>query len=193
MKQLILASKSPRRRELLTQMGVGEFAILSPEVEEIVDNSLTPAEIVQSLALQKAQATQPLTQGNPVIIGADTIVVADGAILGKPKDEGDALAMLDALSGKSHQVFTGIALVEGEKAVTSFEATTVTFRTLSPEEKQAYVQTGEPMDKAGGYGIQGYGALLIEGICGDYFNVVGLPICKLGQMLQGFGIGAMGK
>lgn len=193
MKQLILASKSPRRKELLAQMGVGEFSILSPDVEEIVDHTLSPEEIVQSLALQKAKATQPLTEGTPLIIGADTIVVAGGEILGKPKDETHALAMLDTLSGRSHQVFTGIALVEGDLAKTAFEATTVTFRTLSPEEKQAYVQTGEPMDKAGGYGMQGYGALLIEGICGDYFNVVGLPICKLGQMLQGFGIGTMVK
>ena len=123
-----------------------------------------------------------------LVIGAEPVVVLDGAILGKPRDGAEAEAMLAALSGRDHQVFTGVTLCQGDRILTQAEETQVTFRPLTGQEIRQYVSTGEPMDKAGAYGIQGLGGLLVEGIRGDYHNVMGLPICRLGRMLLDFGV-----
>ena len=186
--KIILASKSPRRRELLNQMGIEEFKVTAPNVDETVEPSLSPAETVEQLSLRKAQAAVNRAGPNDLIIAADTVVALDGKILGKPRDEEDAFAMLSALSGREHHVYTGVTLIRGDQTVTSCEVTAVVFRTLAPEEIRGYIATGEPMDKAGAYGIQGRGALLVEGIRGDYCNVVGLPLFRLSRMLSEFGV-----
>ena len=185
--QIILASQSPRRRELLTQMGLSDFIIRPAQGEEIIDPALSPNELVKTLSAQKA-AEVAQTAPEALIIAADTVVTADGRVLGKPRDEEDAVAMLRFLSGRTHTVYTGVTVCRGANSLSHAEATQVRFRPLSDEEIAAYVATGEPMDKAGAYGIQGIGALLVEGIEGDYFNVVGLPVCRLGQMLREFGV-----
>ncbi len=191
--KLILASASPRRRELLEQIGVS-FVIESSDVEEVVDASLPPEQQVQSLALQKAQAVaRKHTEG--LVLGADTVVVNEGKLLGKPRDTAEAKAMLAALSGKWHQVMTAVALVDaamGENQTqnvwTSVEITNVKFRELTEDDIAAYVATKESMDKAGAYGIQGYGALLVEKIEGCYNNVVGLPLQQVAAGLRTWGI-----
>lgn len=186
---LILASASPRRRELLTQIGVS-FVVEVSDVEEVIDAALLPHALVASLALQKAQAVaKNHTEG--IVLGADTIVVADGNILGKPQDAAQAKAMLQSLSGRWHQVMTAVALVDArddQKVWTSVESTNVKFRNLTQEDIAAYVATGESMDKAGAYGIQGYGALLVERIEGCYNNVVGLPLQQVARGLNQWGI-----
>lgn len=174
---LILASASPRRRELLAQIGV-KFVIEVSDVEEIIDPTQSPEQQVQSLALQKAQAVASNhTKG--LVLGADTIVVDQGSLLGKPRSEAEAREMLSSLSGKWHQVMTAVALVDASDRTntwTSVEITNVKFRDLTEDDIAAYIATGESMDKAGAYGIQGYGALLVERIEGCYNNVVGLPL-----------------
>lgn len=186
---LILASASPRRRELLTQIGVS-FVVEVSDVEEVIDAALLPHALVASLALQKAQAVaKNHTEG--IVLGADTIVVADGNILGKPQDAAQAKAMLQSLSGRWHKVMTAVALVDArddQKVWTSVESTNVKFRNLTQEDIAAYVATGESMDKAGAYGIQGYGALLVERIEGCYNNVVGLPLQQVARGLNQWGI-----
>ena len=186
---LILASASPRRRELLTQIGV-KFEIKISDVEEVMDSSLSAEAQVQSLALQKAQAVATsLNEG--WVLGADTVVVNNGVLLGKPRNETEAKEMLDSLSGKWHQVMTAVALVDasGEQQTwTSVEITNVKFRDLTEEDIAAYVATGESMDKAGAYGIQGYGALLVERIEGCYNNVVGLPLQLVAAGLRTWGV-----
>ena len=132
-----------------------------------------------------------LSDPGDLVIAADTVVAVDGQVLGKPRDRADALRMLAALSGRAHTVYTGVTLCRDGEVLTQHEATQVRFRTLTTAEMEAYVDTGEPMDKAGAYGIQGYGALLVEGIEGDYSNVVGLPVCRLGRMLARFGVDAL--
>lgn len=187
MTKLILASQSPRRRELLGQMGLTDFAIIPAVGEEHIPQHLPPAQVVEELSRQKAleiAAQHP----DAIVIGADTVVALGDLILGKPKDEADAIGMLTALSGNSHTVYTGFTVCCGHEIVTAHEATTVHFRSLTQSEIAAYVATGEPLDKAGSYGIQGRGGLLVEGISGDYCNVVGLPICQLGLVLRGFGV-----
>ena len=188
---IILASGSPRRRQLLTQMGIEDFVVHSSDVDETVDRALPPAAIVEELSLRKAKAVEAELGDKDLILAADTIVAIDGAVLGKPTDERDALRMLTQLSGCRHQVYTGVTLLRGGKAITAHEVTDVTFRKLGGEEIADYIATGEPMDKAGAYGIQGYGALLVERIEGDYFNVMGLTVCRLGQMLESIGVHAM--
>lgn len=188
--QLILASQSPRRRELLTQMGLSNFIIQPAQGEEIIDPALPPDELVKTLSAQKA-AEVAQTAPDALILAADTVVTADGRVLGKPQDKEDAAAMLRFLSGRTHTVYTGVTVRRGENSISQAEATQVRFRPLSEEEIAAYVATGEPMDKAGSYGIQGIGALLVEGIEGDYFNVVGLPVCRLGRILREFGVDAL--
>lgn len=185
---IILASNSPRRRELLGQMGIKEFQIISPDVDETVEDGLSPAEMVERLSLRKAQAAARKAGDDDLIVAADTVVALDGAVLGKPEDEDGAFAMLSALSGREHHVYTGVTVLQRSHAVTSHEETAVVFRTLSPEEIRGYIATGEPMDKAGAYGIQGLGALLVSGIRGDYCNVVGLPVFRLGRILAQFGV-----
>lgn len=186
---LILASKSPRRRELLAQMGLTDFEIHPALGEELAQPNLTPPELVQALALHKAQeVAQAFAQSGDVVIGADTIVVLDGQVLGKPHDEAHALAMLTALSGREHHVYTGVAVLQDGRALVQAEDTAVWFRNASEGELRRYIATGEPMDKAGAYGIQGRGGLLVSRIQGDYTNVVGLPIVRLASMLAQFGV-----
>ncbi len=174
--RLILASASPRRKELLTLAGF-EFDVVTSSVDEVIDSKLKPHELVVSLASQKAKAVASKYNGRTVI-GADTVVVLNGKVLGKPKNEQDAVDMLKALSENTHEVYTGVYLVNGEKEKGFFECTKVKFCKLTDEQIAAYVATREPMDKAGSYGIQGKGCVLVEGIEGDYFNVVGFPVSR---------------
>ena len=185
---IILASQSPRRRELLGQMGLKGFKVLSPEVDEHVEGNPDPASLVEQLSLRKASAVAQRADEDDLIIAADTVVVLDGAVLGKPADEREAFAMLSALSGNRHHVYTGVTVLRGGQVFTSHECTTVTFREVEPHEISSYIATGEPMDKAGAYGIQGLGALLIQRIEGDYYNVMGLPVYRLGRMLAELGL-----
>lgn len=185
---IILASQSPRRRELLGQMGLKGFKITSPDVDEDMGENLHPSLVVEELSLRKARAVAAHAHEDDLIIAADTVVALEGTVLGKPADEGDAFTMLSALSGNRHYVYTGVTVLQGDKAVTQHEVTTVSFRDVEPQEIENYIATGEPMDKAGAYGIQGLGALLIDRIDGDYFNVMGLPIFRLGRILTEFGI-----
>lgn len=184
MAEIILASASPRRKELLSTAGI-EFTVKVADVEEKIDDGLTPAEVVRSLALQKAQA---VADKNPeaIVIGADTIVVLDDVILGKPQSEENAVEMLISLSGRSHTVYTGVALIRGDKVRNFCEATQVEFYDLTKEDIDAYVATKDCMDKAGAYGIQTNGCVLIRKIDGDYFNVVGLPVSKVYRELRDF-------
>lgn len=183
MKPIVLASASPRRRELLGQMGISTFEVLPAKGEETAPDGLIPAELVQHLALQKAQEVAAL-RPDAIVIGADTIVVLDDAVLGKPKDKADAVRMLTALSGRSHKVYTGLAVLSGARSHCHVECTDVDFRKLTETEIADYIATGEPMDKAGAYGIQGRACVFIRGIQGDYYNVVGLPVCALHELLN---------
>lgn len=178
---IILASKSPRRRELLTMLGF-DFDVIPAVGDEVIDNNMTPGETVMSLALAKAREIAN-EHTDSLIIGADTLVYLDGKAMGKPSSEEEAANMLHELSGRVHQVYTGVAVIHGDIEKADFEKTDVEFRTLTDEEIKWYIGTGEPMDKAGSYGIQGQGAVFIPGIRGDYFNVMGLPLCKLWSML----------
>lgn len=190
---IILASQSPRRKELLLQMGLRGFKIISPDVDEHVEGNPSPAELVEALSRRKAGAVAAQADEDDLIIAADTVVALDGAVLGKPEDERDAFSMLSALSGNRHMVYTGVTVIRGAQAVTTHEETVVTFRELEPDEISSYIETGEPMDKAGAYGIQGLGALLVSGIEGDYFNVMGLPVYRLGRILADFGLDLLGQ
>lgn len=185
--KIVLASQSPRRKELLGRMGL-EFATQASKIDESAFDGLEARELVATLSREKAQWIARQLDGETLVIGADTVVVRDGAALGKPKDAEDAVAMLLSLSGRDHQVCTGVTVCRGDRVLTQVEETQVTFRELTEAEVRQYVSTGEPMDKAGAYGIQGLGGLLVEGIRGDYSNVVGLPVCRLGQMLKDFGV-----
>lgn len=185
--KIVLASQSPRRRELLGKMGL-EFTTKSPEIDEEAIHGLPAQELVKTLSREKALHIAQREDPDTIVIGSDTVVVLDGEILGKPTSVGQAEEMITALSSRSHEVCTGVTVCQGEKVVSQVEVTQVTFRSLTPEEVRRYVQTGEPMDKAGAYGIQGYGALLVEGIQGDYSSVVGLPVCRLGRILLDFGV-----
>lgn len=185
--KIVLASQSPRRKELLGRMGL-EFVTQASKIDESAFDGLEARELVATLSREKAQWIARQLDGETLVIGADTVVVRDGAALGKPKDAEDAVAMLLSLSGRDHQVCTGVTVCRGDRVLTQVEETQVTFRELTEAEVRQYVSTGEPMDKAGAYGIQGLGGLLVEGIRGDYSNVVGLPVCRLGQMLKNFGV-----
>ena len=179
--ELILASQSPRRRDLLGLLRV-PFTVLPADIDEKMDPTLPPQQEVARVSRLKAEAT-PRDPGD-VVIAADTIVVLDGQILGKPADRQEAAGMLRALSGRDHQVMTGLAVLRDDRALVCTEITDVHFRPLTDGEILRYVDTGEPMDKAGAYGIQGYAAPFVERIRGDYYNVMGLPVCRLWQMLQ---------
>lgn len=185
---IILASKSPRRQELLHRMGVEEFTIMESRADETVKEGLSPDQVVRELAARKAEAVLHKAKPGDIVIAADTIVTLEGTILGKPTDESDAFQMLSMLSGVRHQVYTGLAVYQGDVRIVEHECTSVCFRELSGAEIEGYIATGEPMDKAGGYGIQGRGSLFVERIDGDYFNVVGLPICRLGRILADLGV-----
>lgn len=188
MAEIILASASPRRRELLANMGLDFKVIVSEADESSVDSSVPPHIYVQELALLKATATAERIKNNKsaVIISADTIVVNEGNVLGKPKDEADAFNILKSLAGKSHKVYTGFCILRAEDAYTVCRhvETDVVFKSLTDEKIKRYIASGEPMDKAGAYGIQGLGAMLVDYIHGDYFNVVGLPVSALADTLE---------
>lgn len=185
MDKLILASASPRRKELLQQVGADFTVEVSDADEHTVPRTLPPDLYVQELAMLKATAVAKHRTGG-LVIGADTVVVLDGAILGKPADTADAARMLSRLSGREHAVFTGIAVCDAATLRTACRAerTLVRFRELSDAEIAAYIATGEPMDKAGAYGIQQRGGLFVTGVTGDFANVVGLPLCTLFTLLD---------
>ena len=179
--QLILASASPRRKELLGLFHI-PFTIRVADIDETMDNTRSPYDEVARVSRLKAQAVE--RQADDIVIAADTIVVCGGKVLGKPGSAAEAVSMLQLLSGRDHQVMTGVTVLRGETAVTCTEVTDIHFRELSRREIEAYVATGEPMDKAGAYGIQGGAALFAEKMVGDYYNVMGLPVCKLWQVLS---------
>ena len=179
--QLILASASPRRKELLGLFHV-PFVIRVADIDETMDNRKSPYEEVARVSCLKALAVE--READDVVIAADTIVVCEGKVLGKPASEAEAVAMLQLLSGRDHQVMTGCTVARGDSAVTFTEVTDLHFRNLSQKEIENYVASGEPMDKAGSYGIQGGAALFCERMTGDYYNVMGLPVCRLGQVLK---------
>ncbi|MGJ7912297.1 Maf family protein [Neobacillus sp. LXY-1] len=185
MQNLILASSSPRRKELLENLRFS-FTISSSEVDETFDPKLSPDEIVMELAERKAQAV--FKQNNHAfVIGSDTIVVADNEVLGKPNDEAEAFEMLRTLSGKQHDVFTGVAILSPTGTTRFYEKTEVWFWELTDEEIRSYVKSGEPLDKAGAYGIQQLGSMLVKKINGDYFAVVGLPLARTVRELKRLG------
>ncbi|MBQ6832509.1 MAG: septum formation inhibitor Maf [Oscillospiraceae bacterium] len=179
--KLILASQSPRRRELLSLLNI-PFEVCVSQADETMDPGAPPEQQVALVSRRKAEATP--RQEDQVVIAADTIVVCDGSVMGKPHCREEACQMLERLSGRTHQVMTGLTVLWGEQCHTCTEITDVTFRSLSRQEIDRYVDSGEPMDKAGAYGIQGGAALFAEKLSGDYYNVVGLPVCRLVQVLQ---------
>ena len=178
---LILASASPRRQELLKLFGF-PFSIRVADIDETMDPGKAPFDEVARVSRLKAQAIRCDTED--VVIAADTIVVCEGRVLGKPHSEAEAAEMLQLLSGRDHQVMTGCTIRMGDKCETFTEVTDLHFRPLSEKEIARYVASGEPMDKAGAYGIQGGAALFCERMVGDYYNVMGLPVCRLGQVLR---------
>jgi septum formation protein len=199
--KLILASTSPRRKDLLTSLGLA-FKVQPSTIEEIMDEALEPEQLVLNLAKQKTEdvfssVAAPASGERLLVLGADTIVVLDGKFLGKPVDRADAIAMLKRLSGRAHEVYTGVWLqvLEKDGTVTtshSCERSKVYFRPLEEREMEAYVDTGEPMDKAGAYALQGIGAALIEKIEGSHTNIVGLPIPNVVSLLRGSGYPILG-
>lgn len=184
MPKIILASASPRRKELMELAGY-DFEVICADIVEVVPEEAMPQEVVMSLALQKAQAVAA-EHKEAVVIGSDTVVALDGKILGKPPSEQEACEMLRSLSGRTHKVFTGVAIVCGGKVKNFFDETDVEFYSLGDDEIKKYVATGEPTDKAGAYGIQGKGSVLVKRINGDFFSVMGLPIAKLYREMSDF-------
>ena len=179
--QLILASASPRRKELLGLFHI-PFVIRVADIDETMDDTKSPFDEAARVSRLKALAVE--RQADDIVIAADTIVVCSGKILGKPGSEAEAVSMLQLLSGRDHQVMTGCTVLHGDRTETFTEVTDLHFRDLSRKEIEAYVASGEPMDKAGSYGIQGGAALFCERMAGDYYNVMGLPVCRLGQVLK---------
>ena len=169
-----------------------EFEVMTADIDETMDKRQTPAHEVAAVSARKAEK---IAREHPddVIVSADTIVVIDGGILGKPKDEEDAARMLRLLSGRTHTVYTGLTVHSGGESKTQVVSTEVTFRDLTDAEIAAYIKTGEPMDKAGSYGIQGFGSMFVSGLRGDYFCVMGLPVCTLAGMLRAAGVEILGQ
>ena len=191
MYRIILASGSPRRKELLSLMGVTYEVMVSQKEEKLED--IEPSGLVMELAKMKACDIAEKVEGPAVILGADTVVSCKNKVLGKPKDTEDARRMIAMLAGNSHEVYTGVTMIikeenQTERVVTFYEATKVHVTPMSEEEIQAYVATGEPMDKAGAYGIHGKGSAFVERINGDYFAVVGFPCCYVNSVLNKLGI-----
>ena len=182
---LILASQSPRRRELLGLTGL-PFVVRAADIDETMDPGKAPFDEVARVSRLKAEAVA--RKPEDVVIAADTIVVCGGEVLGKPRNEADAFRILSVLSGRHHEVMTGMTVVCGDKAITHTEVTKIHFRELHPEEIRAYIASGEPMDKAGAYGIQGGAALFADEMVGDYYNVMGLPVCRLAVILRSLGL-----
>lgn len=181
---IILASASPRRKEILENTNV-KFDVVKSEIDEVILDQELPSQVVMRLAFEKCMDIAHRYEDD-LVIGADTVVVLDDIILGKPKDKDDATSMIKKLSGKTHQVITGISLINlnANKKIIDYVVSNVKFKDLSEEDIKDYIQTNESLDKAGAYGIQGYGALLVEEIQGDYFNIVGLPISRLSDLLK---------
>lgn len=186
--RVILASASPRRRELLALVGI-EHEVVPANIDESYQQGETPRQHAERLARGKASALQGKVDGDALIIGSDTIVVVDGDVLGKPTDRAHAEAMLRRLSGRSHTVMTGVAVRWREQLVSDLVEVDVSFRLLSDDDIARYVDTGEPMDKAGAYGIQGYGATIVDRVDGDYFAVMGLPLNRLVRLIESLGLG----
>ena len=182
---LVLASGSPRRRQLLEMLGI-RFRVVPPDVDETYRNGEAPEAYVVRLARKKASAVAARAPGE-LVLGADTTVVVRGDVLGKPSSEEEAATMLASLQGRTHQVMTGVALAAGDRVEHALDVTDVTFRPLDEATIRAYVATGEPMDKAGAYAVQGRGAMLVEGIRGDFFGVMGLPLRLVLELLERFG------
>lgn len=183
-KHIVLASASPRRRALLEALSF-DFEAISSGADESGTETLSPSEAVKELSLRKALwVKERRAEDGSVILAADTLVYINGVPLGKPKDEADAFRMLSTLSGAGHEVYTGVAILHGDKVISEAECTKVFFRDMSEDEIWAYIKTGEPMDKAGAYGIQERGGLFVRRIEGDYFNVLGLPLCKTYELLR---------
>lgn len=185
--ELVLASASPRRKELLNQIGV-QFSVKATDICEAVRPGETAKVYVKRLAIEKARAAFSDCSLGTAVLGADTTVVLDGNIIGKPQNKADAIDILMDLSGKTHQVITSVAIVSDEQTLSVVVETNVTFRTLSMEECDTYWNTGEPLDKAGSYGIQGFGAVFVDRIEGSYSAVVGLPLAETAELLQVIGV-----
>ena len=183
----ILASRSPRRKELLAQIGIRETVVIHPDIDEDALTGLPPSDLVCTLSRQKAEAAFVHAKHDDIILAADTVVVINDRILGKPRDNDDAFSMLSLLSGKCHRVFTGVTVRKCRTVLTDFEQTDVFFRELDPCEILSYIEPGEPCDKAGGYGIQERGAVFVRRIEGDASNVIGLPLCLVYRMLSQIG------
>jgi len=184
----ILASGSPRRSQLLRDLGIENLKIIPSAADETAPDGLSPAELVKALALMKAEEVFSRTEGERLVLAADTLVFLDDQVLGKPADAEDAKRMLRTLSGREHTVYTGVAiLTSGGKRSVRAEGTAVHFRPMSDAEIDWYVSTGEPLDKAGAYGAQGRGCIFVERIEGDFFNVMGLPMCLVVLMLKDLG------
>jgi len=188
-KRIILASKSPRRKFLLEQVGI-DFEVIPSDFEEDIENKKFSRKLIESLAYQKALDVAENKYYDALIIGADTVVILGNKILGKPTDENDAKKMLQNLSGKTHKVITAVAIIDSFENKTLINSTIskVKFKKLSEREIEDYIKTGEPMDKAGAYGIQAYGSLFVEKVEGCYNNIVGLPLNLLSEMLKSFGV-----
>lgn len=189
MKELILASSSPRRRELLSII-TRRFTVQTSDCDEAIAPGTGPVDAVRELSLRKARAVwaQQPDQRDLAVIGSDTVVYIDGEILGKPHSHGEAVAMISRLAGRSHTVCTGVTVITAEETRTFHETTEVHFYPLTPREVEWYCSLEEPYDKAGAYGIQAAGALLVQGLTGDYFNVMGLPIAALARALREMGV-----
>lgn len=185
-KQVVLASSSPRRAALLAQLGIG-FVVIEPHVEEVPKVGETPLQYAARVAEDKARRVASKVPELPVL-AADTVVVCDGRVLGKPRSREDGLAMLELLSGRQHRVITAVTVGRGGDFRTRVAETLVDFRRLTTKEREDYWETGEPQDKAGGYGIQGLGAIFVTAIAGSYSGVVGLPLAETAQLLREFGI-----
>lgn len=184
MNKIILASASPRRYDLLKSYDI-DIEVITSDIKETIQGDEKPEQLAMALAFEKAYSIS-LDRLDEIVLGADTIVVLEDKILGKPKDREDAFKILSSLSGKTHRVITGISIIKGNIKIVDYESTSVTFRNLNEDQILKYIDTEEPMDKAGAYGIQGYGKILVESINGCYSNVVGLPIVKTDYLLTRF-------
>lgn len=190
--ELILASRSPRRQELLRKYGLS-FTVREADIDETPPSGASPAEAAKDIALRKAKAVQAACGADVFVVGADTSVLLDGELLGKPGTPENAKRMLRALSGRANTVLTGVAVLHGDTVLTACAVTDVVFYPLTDAQIDAYVASGEPMDKAGAYGVQGLASLFVERIEGDYYNVVGLPVAMLARMLEEAGYPMIGN
>ena len=188
---IILASQSPRRHELMKLTGL-PFTVRVADIDETMDPALPVQQEVTRVSRRKAQAIAAGASPDDIVIAADTIVVCDSLVMGKPHSESEAFSMLRRLSGRDHQVMSGLTVLHGDDCENLTVTTTLRMRTLSDEEIRAYIATGEPMDKAGAYAIQGLAAMFVIGLDGDYYNVMGLPVCPLAMILRKFGVKLLG-